>query len=177
VKAVKQRVQGRLIEQNGRFHLWLTDPKPKPDASDLLYLRYALVTLGREEHIFPSFVMDDWGNEIRGIKLYSWIQDNGNEFPRAEIFGFESDGRETQLFARELELYAKLPCYVFAAAETEMSERSQLTSILLPTTGTAKFTPVQRPSIDIKRPLRAARVKWWHIPTTTMLDDIKQHTF
>ena len=54
MKAVKQRVQGKLIEQNGRFHLLLTNPKPERDADDLIYLRYAFVVMGPEDHIFPA---------------------------------------------------------------------------------------------------------------------------
>ncbi|MCP5098399.1 MAG: hypothetical protein GY943_22850 [Chloroflexi bacterium] len=173
MKAVKQRVQGKLIEQNGRFHLYLTDPKPDRDAANLLYLRYAFVTLGPEDHIFPSFILDDWGNEIRGVKLYNWVRDNGNEFPRAEIFGYETDGQETQLFTRELELYVKLPCFAYTNPEAQVTEGVRLSSILLPDADTTEPTLVKRPSAtQIKRPLRAARVKWWHIPITTTINDI-----
>ncbi len=174
MKAVRQRVQGKLLQENGRSALLLLDPKPEQDADDLLYIGFALVTLGREEHIFPSFVLDDWGNEIRGVKLFDWIRENGNEFPRAEIFGYEKYGVETQLFARALELYATLPSYVYDSRTAPVTEGCLLKAILLPDVSVTAPQKIKRPSSDeIKRPLRAARVQWWLVPPDTTAFDFE----
>ncbi len=172
MRAVRQRVQGKLLEENGRFAFLLTNSKPARDAENLLYLGYALVTLGREEHIFPSFLLDDWGNEIRGVKLFRWIRDNGNEFPRAEIFGYEKDGSETQVFARALELYATLPCYAYPSRTAPVTEGHLLKAILLPDASVTVPERIKRPSSDLlERPLRSARVQWWLVsPDTTAFD-------
>ena len=172
MRAARQRTQGKLLEENGRFALLLTNPKPDRGADDLHYLGFALVTLGREDYIFPSFVLDDWGNEIRGVKLFRWIRENGNEFPRAEIFGYEKDGSETQLFARALELYVTLPCYVYDSRTAPVTEGSLLNAILLPDDVVTAPTRVKRPSSDVmKRPLRSARVQWWLVPPGTTAFD------
>lgn len=166
MKAARQRIQGELLVENGRFALLLHDPKPGRDAPNLLYLGYALVVMGPEHHIFPSFVLDDWGNEIRGVKLYRWIRDNGNEFPRAEIFGFAADGSETQLFTRELELYVTLPCYAYDSAVASITEGRQLSAILLPDAAVSAPERLASGPVDMQRPLRSARVQWWRVPLT-----------
>ena len=172
MKAARQRIQGKLLQENGRFALLLTNPKPDQDADDLLYVGYALVTLGREDPIFPSFVLDDWGNEIRGVKLFEWIRENGNEFPRAEIFGFEKDGSETQVFARALELYVALPCTVYDSRTAPVTEGHLLKVILLPDASVTAPQRIERPSSDmLERPLRSARVQWWLVPPATTAFD------
>ena len=166
MKAVRKRVQGRWLQENGRSILHLNNPKPAADADDLLFLRFALVTIGREDHIFPSFLLDDWGSEVRGLKLYRWIRENGNDFPRAEIFGFEANGDETQLFIRELELYHKLPCYIYPTRETPLTQGVQLDAILLADASVNEPIQIKGSSskLLIKRPLRAAKVTWWLVP-------------
>lgn len=79
-KAVAQQVCGKLMwengaERDGRLALLLTNSKPEPDAADLLVLRFALVLMGTEAHLFPSFLIDDWGGEVRGLALYDWVRE------------------------------------------------------------------------------------------------------
>ena len=172
MKAVQQRIQGKLLQEDGRSILLLLDPKPEQEVDDLLYLGFALVTLGREEHIFPSFVLDDWGNEIRGLKLFRWLRDNGNEFPRAEIFGFEKDGSKTQVFARALELHVTLPCYVYTSPTEPVTTGRLLKAILLPDVSVTAPRRLERPSVDaLERPLRSVRVQWWLVPPATTAFD------
>lgn len=163
VTAICQRVGGYLLENDGKTALVLENLRPAKDATDVLFLRYGLVTKGPEEHIFPAFLLDDWGREVRGLKLYAWLSENGERFPRGEIFGFEQDGRETQCFLRELELYARVPCYAYTAVDSAVETGRLLDAILLPDVAVDKVERIKRPS-DLKRPLRTARVSWWQIP-------------
>lgn len=163
MKAIRHRVQGKLWQENGRSALLLLDPFPTKEAAHLLYLRYALVTMGREEHIFPALLVDDWGAEIRGLKVYRWVGEHGNKFPRATVFGFEADGTDTQVFLRELELYVTLPVYAYPSRDTDLTAGVRLDAILLPDKGTATPERVKRPSA-YERPLRSARVQWWQVP-------------
>lgn len=168
VKAVGQRVSGRLLEEvggNGRLALLLTHPKAEPDVADALMIRFAFVLMGTEAHLFPSFLIDDWGGEVRGHALYEWVRENGNQFPRAEIFGFDRQGASAQYFVRELELYAKLPAYVFLDKETPLAEGKLLNAILLPDESVGGAEKIKRPS-HLKRPLTSARVSWWQVPPT-----------
>lgn len=169
MKGARQKVQGEVWSDNGRFALRLQNDKPETD-DGVVVLRHALVTLGPEQHIFPTFLLDDWGNEVRGSKLYDWVRENGNAFPRAEIFGHTAAGQEVQLFVRELEIYVKLPCYAFADAATPLSDGVMLQAILLPDAAMAMPVRQKRPFVDLKRPLASARVQWWQIPAALMPD-------
>ena len=109
------RVSGKLFWENeaaanGRSALLLTGVNPDPAEAGLLFLRFAYVLMGTEAPLFPSFLIDDWGGEIKGVSLYSWVKENGILFPRAEIFGFDRQGNQVQYFLRELELFARLLC-------------------------------------------------------------------
>jgi hypothetical protein len=137
--------------------------RPEPEAPDPLYLRFPFITRGPEDHIFPALVMDDWGNEIRSLRLYEWVRENGDRFPRGEIFGFEQDGRDTQVFLREMEIHARLPCYAYTNDSDPVTEGLLLQAILLEDEGTTEPTRIKRPA-DLRLPLSAARVSWWHIP-------------
>ncbi len=164
MRAVSWHVQGSLFTgENGRSALLLQNLEPESETSTSLYLRFAFVTLGREEHIFPAFILDDWGKEIRGLKLYEWFAEFGEQFPRAEIFGFERNGVETQCFVRALEFYARLPVYVYADRRAGVETGTLVEAILQP--DPLVNTPVQgkRPP-GLERPLRSARVSWWQIP-------------
>ena len=169
-KAVAQRVSGRLLRENeakrnGRTALFLTDSSPDAAAEDLLFLRFAFVIMGTEAPLFPSFLIDDWGGEVRGTAVYRWVKENGNQFPRAEIFGFDGQGNETQRFVRELELYAKLPCTAYATREAPLTQGTPVHAILLPDETVTEPVKIKRPS-GLKRPLSAARVTWWQVPPT-----------
>ena len=169
-KAVGQHVWGQLLWENpaaqdGRLALLLTNPKPEEESDASLILRFAFVTVGPEEHLFPSFLIDDWGGEVRSLALYGWVHENGNQFPRAEIFGFEQNGASVQFFVRELELYTKLPCYVYPNRQTPLAEGKQISAILLPDNAISQPEKTKRPS-HVKRPLASARVTWWQVPAS-----------
>lgn len=165
MRAISHRVQGELIEQDGKNVLILHDAKPDKEADSLLYLRYAFVRRGPEEHVFPAFLLDDWGAEVRGLKLYRFFKEHAEAFPRAEIFGFEADGHETQCFLREFEIYFKLPCYVYQARSDGVELGKQLDAILLQDSSVSEPTQVKRPSShNITHPLNRAAVTWWQVP-------------
>ena len=175
MRAVRQRVAGELLVQKGQAALILHQLKPDGEETDLITLRFPFVTRGPGggDHIFPSFILDDWGREIRSLKLYDWVHENGQRFPRAEIFGFERDGRETQCFLRELELYARLPCYAYPAANLPVNKGVLLSAALLLGESVNKPQRIERPA-GLKRPMGAARLTWWRIPPGDMTFDLKQ---
>jgi len=149
--------------------------KPDSRATDLITLRFPFVTRGPGggDHIFPSFILDDWGREIRSLKLYDWVRDHGDRFPRGEIFGFERDGRDTQCFLRELELYARLPCYAYLSEDQPISEGLVLRAVLLPDVSVENPRRIESPTY-LKRPLREARVTWWQVPQDYEILDLSQ---
>ncbi|MBK8985034.1 MAG: hypothetical protein IPM39_02975 [Chloroflexi bacterium] len=165
LKPVRQHVHGRLIQANGRTALILLDAQPAAKTADSLYLRFALVVRGPEDHVLPGLLLDDWGHEIRGLEIYQFIRDHGDSFPRAEVFGFDMDGSETQLFLRSLELHVRWPCYVYTSTDVPLVEGLRLHAILLPTAGVAAPQAIKKPDqAAIERPLRGAQVSWWQVP-------------
>ncbi len=166
MKPLTQHIHGKLFREegaNGRTTLLLLNPNPDEETADSLYLRYAFVLLGPEEYIFPAFILDDWGHEMRSLDIYEWVRENADHFPRAEIFGYEADGRETQCFVRGLELAVKLPCYVYLNAVDKVTEGVRVNDILLPDSSVTEPVPTKPPP-ELKRPLRSARVRWQRVP-------------
>lgn len=160
-KAIWHKVKGRLFLQaapNGL--LWLDESA----ASDI-YLRYALVTIGREDEIFPALLLDDWGNEMRKLDIYRWMREEGDLFPRAELFGYDWQGQEEQCFLRELELHLRLPCYAYLDPEAPLAQGVRLGDIMLPQPALAAPERIKRPDF-INPPLRYARLNWWQGPPT-----------
>lgn len=185
-KAVSVHVWGKLFSEkmgrNGRSALLLTNLKPETESEASLFLRLAFVVMGTDAPLFPSFLIDDWGGEVRGMSIYNWVRENGNQFPRAEIFGFDRQGNEVQFFVRELELYAKLLCFAFPNPQTPLAEGQLVHAILLPDVAVSGVEKIKRPS-EIKRPLASARVTWWQAPPDlthfnfSLLDDAQASEF
>ena len=108
---IKEAVHGELVPFGDGLALRLDSH----NGAKMVYLAYALVTQGPELRILPSMLLDDWGTEIGGLRLYQWIEDNGLRFPRAEVFGKDPGGNSVQYFLRDLEFFGKFPVYSFAA--------------------------------------------------------------
>lgn len=168
MKGVTQRVQGKLLSDDGRTALLLYDLDPdQGQLTDILYLRFAFILRGVETPIFPVELLDDWGNAIKGWALYKWVLEYVDQFPRAEIFGFDVNGRETQYFLRDLEVMEPVRCYAYPTRETPLTEGALVAAVLLPTEGITSAKPVERPILEEIRPLSTAKVTWWQVPPTT----------
>lgn len=163
-------IKGETAKTKDGIVLFIHQEDPEIVRHGTIYLRLAFVTKGKGGNVFPSFIIDDWGREIRGIKLYEWVRVNGEKFPRAEIFGQEADGRETQCFLREVELYARLPTYAYNDKMQNIPEGRLLHSILLATSTETVKKLIKPP--EIKYPLKSARVNWWQVPIKERLEDV-----
>jgi hypothetical protein len=166
MQAITQHIQGRLLAEKEQTAVLLYSSPTQPDeeTAESLYLRFAFVIRGPEQHVFPALALDDWGGEIRGLSLYQWVREYGEQFPRAEVFGYDPDGSRTQFFLRALELYARLPCYVYKEAAAPIPAGRLVNAILLPTPDVTQPVRLPRAPKEVERPLRAARVHWWHVP-------------
>jgi hypothetical protein len=165
MKPAQQHIHGQLVTENGRSALYLLNAEPETKTAVSLYLRYAVVVHGPDDHVLPAILLDDWGKETRGLKIYEFLRLHGAEYPRAEIFGFDMDGSEAQLFVRSLELYGRLPCYAYTDVNTPLDTGMLLTAILLPDAETSEVVRVEKASeMGVKRPLRSAQVSWWRVP-------------
>lgn len=125
-----------------------------------LYLRYALIVRGTQRHVFPALLLDDWGRERNALSLYRWIYDEGQRFPRAELFGFNGQGREIQIFLRELEIFFRYPCYAYReqSASTDAGHLLDNVVVLKPAHG-GEPVDVEAPD-TVSWPLRHSAVQW-----------------
>lgn len=167
MKAIAQHIHGSVLMQNEETAVLLHDPAPTEATAVSHYLRFAFIIRGPEQHVFPALGLDDWGREMRGLALYRWVREHGEQFPRAEVFGFDPDGSKTQFFLRALELYAKLPCYVYPAADTPLPDGRLVNAILLPTPDVTEPVRLRSGPKAVERPLRSAHVSWWQVPPHT----------
>ncbi|MFO7538390.1 MAG: hypothetical protein R6X32_10065 [Chloroflexota bacterium] len=167
MKPITQHIYGSLLTEGTETAVLLQDTQTATPTADSLYLRFAFVIRGPEQPVFPALALDDWGGEIRGLALYQWVREYGEQFPRAELFGYDLDGSKTQVFLRALELYARLPCYVYRQAAEPLTAGRLVSAILLPTDQTGQPVRLPHAPPEIKRPLRAARVSWWQLPLQT----------
>lgn len=159
---IKQKIPGRLEKWQDRVTVWLS-AADAPDVQPTVYLSFAFVTMGREEHVLPTFLLDDWGNEVKSLKLYSWVREFGEQFPRAELFCYGLDGESRQHFLREFELYVPYPCYAFPAKDTPVVEARRVTDFLM-VDSTEKLPRLTAAPQSASFPLRYAAVRWWSVP-------------
>ena len=147
MKLISHHIHGRF--QNST--LTLINATPTEETAVSLHLLFPFITRGDEIHIFPASVLDDWGTEIRGLQLYEWIRENGEQFPRAELFGVDKNGRSTQEFLRSLEIYFRFPCYLHSTDSLLHTGSTPIKTIILPANTDRKNLPY---------PLRRASVVW-----------------
>ena len=180
MRPIRHKVQGNLFQDDAQAALWLwRDGDIVPDGMmpKTLYLRYALIVRGVEQPFFPAELLNDWGETLRGTKVYRWLRENGELHPRAELFGYDAQGNEMQYFARDLEIFWKTPCFAFLDAKLPLTERVLVEHVLVSDASATTLTQTKRPA-HIKLPLRRASVKWWRIPpaklATFQLTDLPQ---
>jgi hypothetical protein len=154
MKLLHQRVNG-VLHRVGEQGVVVWDETAGP-----LYLRFLLPEVEREEGIFPAFLLDDWGQEIKSLELYEWVRENGAQFPRAEIFGIDRYGREVQAFLRELELFGKYPCYAYEDKAAPVTAGVLVAAVVAADPATGEPQRIKRPA-EVTGPLRYARVSWW----------------
>ncbi len=153
--------------ENGRAVVWRAESETPVNGvtPEFVWLRYALTIRGPEFLVFPGLVLKDYGEEVRKLKLYDWLRDNGDYYPRSEVFGYlQSTGEETQHFVREIELHYKYPVFAYPSLETPLQEGVPLDAIVLVSDSAENTSPskIKRPPAT-KAPLRRSTVKWWQI--------------
>lgn len=164
MKPLTLHVNARRFMRDENHALLLDDDAPPQ------LLRLALVIRGSEQHVFPALALDDWGREKKGPGLYRWLYEDGPRFPRAELFGFDAAGTETQIFLRDLELSFRYPCFLYRDREEPVQEGRRLHTIFI----SGKLH--QSEPLRIEAPdhlpwsLRHAAVRWRQIEASALAD-------
>jgi hypothetical protein len=176
MKPIQQKLSGKLFVDGARSALWLALAEDGISAENYpiqpteLFARYALVQYGSEAPLFPAFLLDDWGNELKGAKLYGWIQRQGHLYPRSEIFGYDLYGRETQRFVKEIEIHDPCYCYIYSDRQASIADGTLINTIIVANAATNKTTPIQPPAM-IGAPLRTVRANWLEISPQNLLNE------
>lgn len=119
----------RCFRYNGYSYL-IAGPNA-PDWAGLLdthafapvYARYAYRRVGTRQLFFPTVAADDRGQLHKGLELMDWLSNFGLLYPRADTEGVWLDGREDQLFIKELDLGEPQSVYVSAGGALFPGER------------------------------------------------------
>ncbi len=166
MKIIKDPVSGTLLVDGDQTALRLG----VADSENQVYLSYAFITQGPGHHILPSVLLDDWGKEIGRMALYHWIQENGQRFPRAELFGVEPGGAPAQYFLRDLELLARFPVYAFTVKDAAPDSAVLIRAVLIPDDDVDDPRRATPPD-DVGFPLDKANAAWWRVnPRQVELD-------
>jgi hypothetical protein len=81
---------------------------PPPDArvqmhGDLI-IRYGIPYLGKPHVIVPGLIAIDYGMMITGDEAWDFLLNRSNLYPRADVFGFRSDGVDDMITVKMLDL-------------------------------------------------------------------------
>lgn len=154
MKPLTLQINARRFKRDEHHAILLDDDAPSQP------LRLALIIRGSEQHVFPALALDDWGREKKGTGLFRWLYEEGPRFPRAEVFGFDAEGAQTQIFLRDLELSFRYPCFVYEDPTAPVEDGRRLHTIFI-------ASPLQQPEpVKIKPPkdlpwsIRHAAVRW-----------------
>lgn len=164
MKPLTLQINGRRFIRQNNHALLLNDAAPAQA------VRLALVIRGTEQHVFPALALDDWGREKKGSGLYRWLYEEGPRFPRAEVFGFNSAGTQTQIFLRDLELSFRYPCFVYENTDASVEEGHRLHTIFVAgppqQSGPVEIAPPE----DLSWSVRHAAVRWRQVDASTLAE-------
>ena len=161
---VRQKIEGELLSLDVERRALIVSPGEK-----LVFLSFAFRVLVAEEYIIPESILDDWGHEITGLGLYDWVRQNGERFPRAEVFGYNLAGEVRQFFVRELDFLGRYLCLGWVDETNVIRDAFTIESILIADHSVDNVKPVSKPLLK-STPICYADVDWWLFNPTGKLD-------
>jgi hypothetical protein len=93
-----------------------------PDAgssilSGTMTVRYGVRYLGKAFlSIIPGLIAVDYGTILTGEEAWDFLLKRSNLYPRAEVFGYRSDGRDDMMTVKNLDLAQPVDVLVYAEA-------------------------------------------------------------
>ena len=159
---VLSKLRAQLVKTNDRTAIILDDN------SIPIWVSFAFMERETEKLILPESILDDWGREIRSLAMYHWVSENGQQFPRAEIFGFRPSGKRVQRFLREIDLTAKYPCFARKNPLDSLESMTPVDAVLIrdeTVDGPRRITPPQY----IPYPFSQIKADWWKIPSSEIV--------
>lgn len=161
---VRQQLEGELLSLDEERGALIVGPVEK-----LVFLSFTFRVLTAEEYILPESILDDWGHEITGLGLYEWVRQNGERFPRAEVFGYNLAGQARQFFVRELEFLGRYSCLGWSDENSPIRDALTIEAILVADQTADNLKQVPKPLLK-SIPIKYADVGWWTFNPTSKLD-------
>ncbi|MBC7811137.1 MAG: hypothetical protein H7175_08325 [Burkholderiales bacterium] len=82
--------------------------------SDAFIVRYGVPYLGKPHlSIVPGMLVLDYGDIFTGEAAWDFLYNRSNLYPRAEVFGYRSDGRDDMIIIRSLDLALPVEVFVY----------------------------------------------------------------
>ena len=138
-----------------------------PAGSDLLWFRFGFAFRGTEKPLIPSFVKDDTGNEEHRLRFLEWVYNDGDHYPRSEIFGYELDHHKnwvpTQCFIRELELSLRFFTWVVDDLKAGPRDGLRVHRLGILQEGITEPQKIKRPDSWLL-PLKRSQATCWALP-------------
>lgn len=109
-----------VVIQVGAAQALTVDP---PDEGSLLYsgtmtVRYGVRYLGKSFlSIIPGLIAVDYGTMLTGEEAWEFLLKRSNLYPRAEVFGYRSDGRDDMITVKNLDLAQPVEVLIYTDAE------------------------------------------------------------
>jgi hypothetical protein len=109
---------GSLLKADASF---LLAPAPLPDAETIksgeLIVRYGVRYLGKPHRaIVPGLVALDYGDMLTDEDAWTFILTRSNLHPRADVLGYDNEGRDEMILVKQLDL--ALPFQVLVYEDT-----------------------------------------------------------
>jgi hypothetical protein len=83
-------------------------------ASGTFVVRYGIPFLGKPHiPIVPGLLVLDYGDIFTGEAAWDFLYKRSNLYPRAEVFGYRSDGRDDMIIVRSLDLALPVEVLVY----------------------------------------------------------------
>ncbi|MFK7802950.1 MAG: hypothetical protein AB8G95_15065 [Anaerolineae bacterium] len=142
--------------------------EPIPADSQRLWLRFGFAFRGTEKPVIPSFVIDDNGKEEHRMRFVEWVYNEGDRYPRSEVFGYEqtqdgTDWVEMQCFIRELELSLRFYTWVVDTLKAGPGDGLRVDRFGVAIEGIMEPQKMKRPQ-DWLLPLKRSQATCWAIP-------------
>lgn len=135
-----------------------------PEATERVYLAYALVTQGPEYQTSPSVLLDDWGNQVGSLNLYARGDSSrtGCAFRAPRCLASRRPARRLNISYATWKLFGRFPVYAFSEAGAPAASGVLVRDVLVPDAATAG-PQLTEPPQEIVIPLREGQLRWWRI--------------
>jgi len=166
-KILVDKVDGRPICTVRLDQILPKRDEPLPAGSDRLWLRFGFAFRGTENPLLPSFVKNDTGEEEHRLRFLEWVYNDGDRYPRSEIFGYELDHKgnwvDMQCFIRELELSHRFYTWVVDDLKGGPGDGLRVDRLGIVQDGITEPMRVKRPA-DWLLPLKRSQATCWALP-------------